>query len=110
MAEMKIVARPWQPQDLLDDLQDLIDEESDNYLNTRRTTLCMARAYLEEHFAEQKWIPVTERLPNESDANARGYVLAIAKSDGCINAHAYHAVSRVPTAFTHWMPLPEQEK
>ena len=58
----------------------------------------------------QKWIPVTERLPEERDANARGYVLAIAKFDGCINAWAYHAVSRVPNAFTHWMPLPEQPK
>lgn len=68
MAEVKIIARPWQPQDLIDDLQELIDEESDNYLNTRRTTLCMAKAYLEEYFATDnnvggKWIPVTERLP-----------------------------------------------
>ena len=54
----------------------------------------------------QNWIPVTERLPEEKDADARGYVLAIAKSDGCINAHAYHAVSRFPNLFTHWMTMP----
>lgn len=62
---MKLEARPWTPQDLLDDLQGIIDEESDNYLNTRRTTLEMALAYLKEHFAEEEsgWIPVTEKLP-----------------------------------------------
>ena len=47
---MKIVAKPWEPQDLLDDLQGIIDEESDNYLNTRRTTLETALAYLKEYF------------------------------------------------------------
>ena len=63
---VKLVSRPWQPQDLLDDLQSIIDEEPNNYLNTRRTTLCMARDYLKEHFAEQKWIPVTERMPEDN--------------------------------------------
>ena len=47
---MNIEARPWRPQDLLDDLQQIIDEEPDRYLNTRRTTLCMALDYLKEHF------------------------------------------------------------
>ena len=61
----KLVARPWQPQDLIDDLQGIIDEECDAYLNTRRTTLCMARDYLKEHFAEQEWISVKDRLPED---------------------------------------------
>ena len=55
MAELKgirIMSRPWQPQDLLDDLQLLIDEEPNSYLNDRRTTLCMARDFLKKHFAE----------------------------------------------------------
>lgn len=47
---MNIVSRPWEPQDLLDDLQMYIDEEPDNYLNGRRTTLCMARDYLKAYF------------------------------------------------------------
>lgn len=50
--EPTIVSRPWEPQDLIDDLQLLIDEEPDRYLNDRRTTLCMARDYLKEHFRE----------------------------------------------------------
>lgn len=49
---MNIVSRPWQPQDLLDDLQLLIDEEPDNYLNFRRTTMCTARDYLKDFFAD----------------------------------------------------------
>lgn len=45
-----IEARPWKPQDLLDDLQKMIDEESGTYLNNHRTTLCTARDYLKEYF------------------------------------------------------------
>jgi hypothetical protein len=46
-----IDARPWRPQDLIDDLQALIDEEQDKYLNDRHTTLCMARDYLKAYFS-----------------------------------------------------------
>jgi hypothetical protein len=38
------------PQDLIDDLQEMIDEEPDNYLNCNRTTLCTARDYLKDYF------------------------------------------------------------
>lgn len=73
MPNTKLVARPWKPQDLIDDLQGIIDEECDNYLNTRRTTLCMARDYLKEYFATdnndgRKWISVKDRLPEEHDS------------------------------------------
>jgi hypothetical protein len=128
---MKIVARPWQPQDLIDDLQSIIDEESDNYLNDRRTTLCIARDYLKEHFAEQKWIPVTERLPEDGEYLAYtkctygNYVriLRFAKDGRKVNEYDFDrdwenvwylydsewghiAVDSV----THWMPLPEPPK
>jgi hypothetical protein len=107
MTNIKIVARPWQPQDLIDDLQEIIDEECDNYLNTRRTTLCMALDFLKEHFAEQKWIPVTERLPEEF-----GFYLTARKRDVfveqwngvCFSQRCHHAQP------THWMPLPEPPK
>lgn len=49
---MKVEARPWNPSDLIDDLQKMIDEEPDRYLNDRRTTLCMARDYLKKYFDE----------------------------------------------------------
>ena len=48
---MKVEARPWNPTDIIDDLQKMIDEEPDRYLNDRRTTLCMARDYLKEYFS-----------------------------------------------------------
>lgn len=47
---MNIVARPWRTEDLLDDLQLLIDEEPDLYLNERRATMCMARDFLKDYF------------------------------------------------------------
>lgn len=50
MIKGHVDARPWKPQDLIDDLQKMIDEEPDTYLNERRTTLCTARDYLKEYF------------------------------------------------------------
>ena len=55
--EVRIEARPWEPQDLIDDLQLMIDEEPDSYLNGNRTTLCMARDYLKKFFAEESLRP-----------------------------------------------------
>lgn len=128
MPNTRIVARPWQPQDLIDDLQGIIDEECDNYLNTRRTTLCMARDYLKEYFAEQKWIPVTERLPDlelvDAKANDRDVYPCL-----CVVKHQRARGGRYVTKLfydgenfmdrdmclwtfetTHWMPLPEPPK
>ena len=48
--QMQITSRPWQPQDLIDDLQEIINEESDTYLNSKKSTLCMARDYLKNYF------------------------------------------------------------
>ena len=56
---MTIESRHWNPQDLLDDLQELIDAEPDEYLNDRRTTLCMARDFLKEYFSERSSEPLT---------------------------------------------------
>jgi hypothetical protein len=109
---MKIEARPWSPQDLLDDLQGIIDEEPDNYLNTRRTTLETALAYLKEYFAKDvnvpdknvgKWIPVTERLPdNEVDvlilAQRRLYRIAeLDRKTVSIVATAFHTDGKMNT-------------
>ena len=55
----KLTARPWEPQDLLDELQLMIDEQYDSYCNNTRTTLCMAHAYLKEYFAGIKNEPLT---------------------------------------------------
>lgn len=109
MTEIKMTARPWTPQDLLDDLQDMINEESDNYLNTRRTTLEMARAYLKEHF--YGWIPVSERLPDKN-----GWYMVYTKNKGDIARRtnkaqfyyqSWHGNGGRWDNVTHWMPLPE---
>ena len=112
---MKIEARPWRPQDLLDDLQGIIDEEPDNYLNTRRTTLEMALAYLKEHFSEPKWIPVTEQLPKEfvsvlvciPSEHPLPMVKEAYLANGCWSTrHWIHPKNEI----THWRPMPEPPK
>ena len=110
MAETKIVARPWQPQDLIDDLQGIIDEECDNYLNTRRTTLCMARDYLKEHFAEQKWIPVTEMLPEQNEDVLVYTITNDVRKAHCYGDRQWFAEDGIWRRVTHWMPLPEPPK
>jgi len=57
----------------------------------------------------QKWIPVTERLPNGHDADADICVLAIHKA---CNKRYWHwrSVKDNPFDFTHWMPTPEPPK
>ena len=111
---MNIVARPWEPQDLIDDLQMLIDEEPINYLNGRCATLCMARDYLKEHFAEPRWISVEERLPDES-MYGKEFIVAIKnRFNESHTATMYwwgeNQQAKVWTVWhdvTHWMPLPE---
>lgn len=49
---MNIESRQWKPQDLLDNLQKMIDEEPDDYCNERRWTLCTARDYLKQYFMQ----------------------------------------------------------
>ena len=131
MADVKIVARPWQPQDLIDELQEMIDEESDNYINTRRTTLCMAKSFLEEHFAEPKWIPVTERLPelhtdDYEEPDGSRMQVEVSDDQWVITISGYQTKARYETCVvfqgwvgeygetvrnvTHWMPLPELPK
>lgn len=121
MPNTKIVARPWQPQDLIDDLQGIIDEECDNYMNTRRTTLCMARDYLKEHFAEPKWIPVSERLPNDNERVLACYINPLRKgrpprmmvgegtSTQIVKGKVYLWCGGW-RSITHWMPLPDPPK
>ena len=49
---MNLIAKSWEPQDLLDDLQLMIDELPNSYMNTDRSTLCMARDYLKLYLNE----------------------------------------------------------
>ncbi|MBP3633149.1 MAG: hypothetical protein J6J43_01080 [Oscillospiraceae bacterium] len=53
-----------------------------------------------------RWIPVTERLPKESDADDDNCVLAIHKATKKRYFH-WRSVADNPFDFTHWRPLPE---
>lgn len=57
----------------------------------------------------QKWIPVSERLPEESDADDDNCVLAIHKATKKRYFH-WRSVADNPFDFTHWMPLPTPPK
>lgn len=115
--ETKIKAIPWTPQCLLDDLQSMIDEEYDNYLNTNRTTLCIAKAYLEEHFKEPRWIPTVERLPDRfgsflvtvQERNGRRYI-DYADFDPYQKRFTTGMFLGVKDVITHWKPMPEPAK
>lgn len=56
-----------------------------------------------------KWIPVTERLPTDADADDLGAVLAVHKASRKKYYH-WRSVADNPFDFTHWMPLPEAPK
>ena len=112
---MKIEARPWRPQDLLDDLQDIINEAGDHYHNSWLTTLMMARDYLKEHFAEPKWIPVTDKLPPEflsvlvciPSEHPLPVVKEAYLAKGCWYAKTWiYSQSEI----THWRLMPEPPK
>jgi hypothetical protein len=94
----------------------LIDEEPDNYLNFRRTTMCMARDYLKEHFSEPRWISVEERLPDKSnfkDESVRVLVYRAYYDEARVGYYDYHwkefytVDDLIMGRVTHWMPLPE---
>ena len=104
---MNIVARPWTPQDLIDDLQQIIDEESDRYLNTRRTTMCMARDYLKEHFSESGWISVSDRLPNDTE-KVLVYTTTGNTTVARWSKRQEKFVASGHITVTHWMALPEK--
>jgi hypothetical protein len=61
--------------------------------------------------AKPKWIPVTERLPEECK-EVLAYRLTGCEVDSCVSHQkaywSYDTVSDYPV--THWMPLPEPPK
>ena len=57
----------------------------------------------------QRWIPVTERLPTEEEADDDGFVFAYTIANKKIIAR-WTDVCRFSVLVTHWMPLPEPPK
>lgn len=132
--ELKMTAKPWKPKDLLDDLQRMIDELPDTPLSDR-STLEMAKAYLEDFFAnERKWFSVEDILPEDLPENKGRKVIscfvAIEPAFGRVKQNFKKCQRRVETYYnlegkkvegwmwsqgldtvvTHWMPLPAQPK
>lgn len=56
------------------------------------------------------WIPVTERLPKEGDANEFGDVMVWLRSVRTNSLWRWTMVTDHPDAVTHWMPLPSAPK
>ena len=57
----------------------------------------------------QRWIPVTERLPTEEEADDDGFVFAYTIANKKIIAR-WTDVCRFSVLVTHWMPLPDPPK
>lgn len=110
---IRMMQRPWQPQDLLDDLQLLIDEEPDRYLNDRRTTLCMARDFLKEHFSEPDWVSVADSLPQEF-VSVLGYMTDAGEFPAVRECYLVGGAFFFPALrdihpVSHWKPMPTKE-
>ena len=70
----------------------------------------IANAYKRGYENALKWIPVSERLPTEEDANEEGVVLV--HNIGCpmYEAMDWDQVEMFSRTISHWMPLPEAPK
>ena len=68
-----------------------------------------AESLADDGVTVQQWIPVTERLPSEEDADDDACVMAIHKASKRRCFH-WRSVADNPFDFTHWMPMPEPPK
>ena len=57
----------------------------------------------------QKWIPVTERMPTDDDADQNGAIIANHYLFG-VRVVCLDNIEKRPAHYTHWMPLPEPPK
>jgi hypothetical protein len=75
---------------------------------------CLATKLHKEGVIIQKWIPVTERLPEESGLflvyTARGVVMEMDYSAKYKQFNMYDDGIGTPIACTHWMYMPEPPK
>lgn len=101
--------------ELLDDALLSVDWDSNDYPDTDKAVDIL----IANGVTVQKWIPVTERLPERNDD---GTVNAVLVTNGAVQHIAYFAKDifyftengemKEPMFYkvTHWMPLPEAPK
>ena len=98
--------------DLIEQLQqELIDER---YRHDRYADFCVAQGEeLSKLKARQRWIPVTERLPEEGQRVvivAENGFMGIADYRSDTTSLAIKFLGAIVSNATHWMPLPEPPK
>lgn len=92
---------------IINGLLDMADRVADQ---SAGRIMKQAAKRLEELDQEQKWIPVTERLPTAEDGNEDGEVLVYHPSSGLYEGMYWNDVSIHRKLLSHWMPLPEAPK
>lgn len=84
-----------------------VAEHSEDYLEFNHNEMVEASSVLEEHLARTRWIPVTERLPED------GRILVFWDNgiadiwNAFLLKESLKHKDKTPTFVTHWMPLPE---
>ena len=68
--------------------------------------VCVADHLIAHDATLQNWVPISERLPTNEDAQPAGNVLAIEKHNGLVTSRVWDVVVRYSSEFTHWMPVP----
>ena len=56
--------------------------------------------------SEENWIPMSDRMPTEKDANSGGLVL-FSKVGGPMQVYPLGVIGVGPTRWTHWRRAPE---
>lgn len=99
---VEILRKPIFPHELADPIEAVADYLLDNGVTV------------------QQWIPVSERLPTEDDANEDGEILAVWVGGKVMNpipaicggtcSQFWGYVVQNTTWFSHWMPMPKPPK
>lgn len=57
-----------------------------------------------------RWIPVSERLPTEKDADTETGLVLYKQSNGWMFTDYWFVAEMGKSAITHWMPLPKPQE
>lgn len=106
-----LISRKALSEDLQAYRDQLYEEEKTEYDTGFRRGIAYAREFVKTAPAIEvpRWIPVTERLPTDDDANEYGYVLGFDKNENYAIWHKSHFENH-PEWFTHWTNLLDAPK